>query len=250
MMRTIRCCAWWTRRPGAWKIPQRSAFGLASIQVPSIQRSWNHRPRSTDMATSVSQSVFADVLFHVGMGPHRHIQFGRVSVLDGVEAPGTEAESGEEAALGPGWRGVRRTRPVTIPGPGRHAGRSASCRPSPDDIVCVPIQLRFCGRNATAEFGCEGNPRADLRTFLFSFLGAAANGFQNPQIQKPIMKPIILHAPNRDANSAKSIRPGQAMFSGLQNAPDSDRFTLLIRRFWVRIPGGAPGQSGFLEMRS
>jgi hypothetical protein len=46
-----------------------------------------------------------DVLFHVGVGPHGHIQFGRVSVLDGVEAPGTEAESGEEAALGPGVEG-------------------------------------------------------------------------------------------------------------------------------------------------
>ena len=59
-------------------------------------------------------------------------------------------------------------------------------------------------------------------------LGPAANGFHNPQVEKPIMKPIILQVPNRDANSAKLIRPGQAMFSGLQNAPDSDRFTLLI----------------------
>ena len=50
------------------------------------------------------------------------------------------------------------------------------------------------------------------------------------------MKPIILQVPNRDANSAKMIRPGQAMFSGLQNAPDSDRFTLFLRRLRVRIP--------------
>jgi len=37
------------------------------------------------------------------------------------------------------------------------------------------------------------------------------------------------------------------MFSRLQNPPDSDRFTLLIRRFRVRIPGGAlktPGHRG------
>ena len=61
------------------------------------------------------------------------------------------------------------------------------------------------------------------------------------------MKPIILQVPNRDANSAKMIRPGQAMFSRLQNAPDSDRFTLLIRRFRVQIPGGAPGQRGVLR---
>ena len=97
--------------------------------------------------------------------------------------------------------------------------------------------------------GAKGTRGPIYGLFLFSFLGAAANGFQNPQIQKPIMKPIILHVPNRDANSAKSIRPGQAMFSGLQNAPDSDRFTLLIRRFWVRIPGGAPGQRRFPELR-
>jgi len=51
--------------------------------------------------------------------------------------------------------------------PGRHAGRAASPTPDPDDIFCVPIQLRFCGRNATAESGCEGNPRARLRTFSF-----------------------------------------------------------------------------------
>jgi len=63
------------------------------------------------------------------------------------------------------------------------------------------------------------------------------------------MKPIILQVPNRDANSAKMIRPGQAMFSRLQNAPDSDRFTLLIRRFWVRIPGGAPSKRQFPELR-
>jgi hypothetical protein len=58
--------------------------------------------------------------------------------------------------------------------------------------------------------------------------GAAANGFHNPQVEKPIMKPIILQVPNREANSENSIRPVQGPFSGLQNAPDSDRFTLLI----------------------
>jgi len=44
------------------------------------------------------------------------------------------------------------------------------------------------------------------------------------------MKPIILQVPNRDANSVKSIRPVQGTFSGLQHPPDSDRFTLFLRR--------------------
>jgi hypothetical protein len=63
------------------------------------------------------------------------------------------------------------------------------------------------------------------------------------------MKPIILQVPNRDANSAKLIRPVQGTFSGLQQPPDSDRFTLLIRRFRVRIPGGAPYPPGLSYSR-
>jgi hypothetical protein len=64
----------------------------------------------------------------------------------------------------------------------------------------VPIQLRFCGRNVTAEFGTKGIRGPAYGLFLFFFLGAAANGSQNPQVEKPIMKPIILQVPNRDAN--------------------------------------------------
>src|ERR1035437_10204110 len=44
----------------------------------------------------------------------------------------------------------------------------------------------------------------------------------NPQVAHPIINPIILQVPNREANSGKSIRPVQGTFSGLQNAPDSD----------------------------
>ena len=88
-------------------------------------------------------------------------------------------------------------------------------------------QLPVPSAKCSGRIGCEGISGPRLRTFSFFLLGPAANGFHNPQVEKPIMKPIILQVPNRDANSAKSIRPGQAMFSGLQNAPDSDRFTLL-----------------------
>src|SRR5664279_4364662 len=121
---------------------------------------------------------------------------------------------------------VRRTRPVTIPGPGRQTGRAASWTPLPDDIVCAPSQLRFCPAKRNGRIGGRSGspgPAADSLAF-----GAAANGFHNPQVTKPIIKPIILQVPNRDANSENSIRPGQGPFNGLQNAPDSDRFTLLI----------------------
>jgi hypothetical protein len=136
---------------------------------------------------------------------------------------------------------------VTIPGPGHQTGRTASWTPVPDDIVCAPSQLRFCPAKRNGRIrGGSGSPGPAADSLAF---GAAANGFHNPQVEKPIMKPIILQVPNRDTNSAKMIRPVQGPFSGLQNAPDSDRFTLLIRRFWVRIPGGAPGQRRFPELR-
>src|ERR1035437_901366 len=60
----------------------------------------------------------------------------------------------------------------------------------------------------------------------------------NPQVAHPIINPIILQVPNRDANSVKLIRPVQGTFSGLQNAPDSDRFTFLIRRLGGSSPPG------------
>jgi len=117
---------------------------------------------------------------------------------------------------------VRRTRPVTIPGPGRQTGRAASWTPVPDDIVCAPSQLRFClaKRNGRIRGGkWIPGPGCGL-----SCLWCSCKRNHNPQVTKP----IILQAPNRDANSTKLIRPGQGPFSGLQNAPDSDRFTLLI----------------------
>ena len=43
-----------------------------------------------------------DVLFDVGVGPHGGVEFDRVPVLVGVEAPVAEVEGGEEAALGSG----------------------------------------------------------------------------------------------------------------------------------------------------
>ena len=118
MMRTMRLRARCTSRPGAWKIPHRSAFGLASRQVPSKQRSWNHRTRSADKATAQPVGVVfearegepvetgvlqaTDVLFDVGMGAHHDVELAGVSVLVGVEAPVAVLEGGEEAALGAG----------------------------------------------------------------------------------------------------------------------------------------------------
>src|ERR1022692_1871775 len=133
--------------------------------------------------------------------------------------------------------GVRRTRPETIPGPGRQTGRLASCISIPAGIVGRPAQLRFPRRNVTAELGCEGNQRAPPTDFFF--LGAAANGVTEStvrRLQKPRMKPIILQVPNRDSNSVKMIRPVQGTFSGLQHPPDSDRFTLFLRRLGCASP--------------
>src|ERR1035437_9495629 len=66
----------------------------------------------------------------------------------------------------------------------------------------------------------------------------------NPQVAHPIINPIILQVPNRDANSVKLIRPVQGTFSGLQNAPDSDRFTFLIRRLGGSSPPGRTKSQG------
>jgi hypothetical protein len=48
-----------TRRPRAWKISQRRAFGRASFQRPSRHSNWNHRTRSPARATTISQFEFA-----------------------------------------------------------------------------------------------------------------------------------------------------------------------------------------------
>lgn len=128
--------------------------------------------------------------------------------------------------------------------PGNHpAGvkRDASCTPVLDASSGRRLSSGSTGESPRPSSSAKGFRGPAYGLFLFSFLGAAVNGSGNPQVQKPIMKPIILQVLNRDANSAKLIRPGQAMFSGLQNAPDSDRFTLFLRRFWVRVPARAPG---------
>src|SRR5664280_1877344 len=61
---------------------------------------------------------------------------------------------------------VRRTRPVTIPGPGRQTGRAPSWTPVPDDIVRAPSQLRFCPAKRSGRIRGEVDPRAQLRTLL------------------------------------------------------------------------------------
>lgn len=62
MMRTTRRRARWTSRPGAWKMPQRSAFGRASVQDPSKHSSWNQRTRSAASATVINQLLLASKL--------------------------------------------------------------------------------------------------------------------------------------------------------------------------------------------
>ena len=50
------------RRPGAWKISQRRAFGRASRQRPSRHSNWNYRTRSPARATTINQLLFASKL--------------------------------------------------------------------------------------------------------------------------------------------------------------------------------------------
>ena len=66
--------------------------------------------------------------------------------------------------------------------------------------------------------------------------GSASKRIPQSQVEKSVMKPIILQVSNRNAISENSIRPNQAMFSGLQNPPDSGQCTPSIHKFRVRIP--------------
>ena len=132
--------------------------------------------------------------------------------------------------------GVRRTRPETIPGPGRQTVtiRIVDSCSGQQDLRAGSAPVLWAKRDSPTRLRRPSAPD-------FFFLVRRQTESTIGRLQKPINKPIILQVPNRDSNFVKMIRPVQGTFSGLQHPPDSDRFTLLIRRFRVRIPGGAPG---------
>ena len=133
--------------------------------------------------------------------------------------------------------GVRRTRPETIPGPGRQTVtiRIVDSCSGQQDLRAGSAPVLWAKRDSPTRLRRPSAPD-------FFFLVRRQTESTIGRLQKPINKPIILQVPNRDSNFVKMIRPVQGTFSGLQHPPDSDRFTLLIRRLGVRIPRGAPGQ--------
>ena len=176
------------------------------------------------------------------------MQASRSRQIDGYRVPGRSADVGRPGVplreprtvtvhvrQGRCSEASQMPRPETIPGPGRQTERPASWtqfRRHSLRAVSAPV--------LSAKRDGPTRPRRPSAPDFF-FLVRRQTESTIRRLQKPIMKPIILQVPNRDSNFVKMIRPVQGTFSGLQHPPDSDRFTLLIRRFRVRAPIRAPG---------
>ena len=135
MMRTILCLPERTRRPGAEKMLQRSAFGSGTtpgpVETEQLEPSHQvgrerhqHHPGGVVLEAGERKAreprvlQTADVLLDVGVGPHGDVEIPRIALLVGVEAPVAVLERGEEAALG---TGVQRFTPDDQPGADRGA---------------------------------------------------------------------------------------------------------------------------------
>lgn len=124
MMRTTRWRARCTRRPGAWKMPRRSAasgVSPASVETQQLEpphevgRHGNgHQPVGVGLEAGEREAHEPRVLqpldvgLDVGVGPHGDVEFPWGTVLVGVEAPVPVVEAQNRLRWAPGWSGSRR----------------------------------------------------------------------------------------------------------------------------------------------